>query len=63
MILTPKRIYEEELLDAGAGTDDDVARNLTDGELRAMAERAGMRRFKARRVFPYRLLLVAESRH
>ena len=30
MMLTPKRIYEEELLDAGAGTDDDGARNLSD---------------------------------
>jgi ubiquinone/menaquinone biosynthesis C-methylase UbiE len=30
MMLTPKRIYEEELLDAGAGSDDDVARNLAD---------------------------------
>jgi ubiquinone/menaquinone biosynthesis C-methylase UbiE len=29
-VLTPKRIYEEELLDAGAGTDDDVAENLLD---------------------------------
>jgi ubiquinone/menaquinone biosynthesis C-methylase UbiE len=29
-ILTPKRIYEEELLDAGEGTDDDVARSLSD---------------------------------
>ncbi|HMG37367.1 MAG TPA: methyltransferase domain-containing protein [Blastocatellia bacterium] len=27
---TPKRIYEEELLDAGVGTDDDVAKNLQD---------------------------------
>jgi ubiquinone/menaquinone biosynthesis C-methylase UbiE len=30
VMLTPERIYEEELLDAGAGTDDDVARNLRD---------------------------------
>src|SRR5215216_7213708 len=30
MMLTPKRIYVEELLDAGEGTDDDVARNLSD---------------------------------
>jgi ubiquinone/menaquinone biosynthesis C-methylase UbiE len=29
-ILTPERIYEEELLDAGEGTDDEVARNLSD---------------------------------
>jgi len=29
-MLTPKRIYEEELLDAGEGTDDDVAENLMD---------------------------------
>jgi len=29
-LLTPKRIYEEELLDAGEGTDDDVARSLVD---------------------------------
>lgn len=29
-MLTPKRIYVEELLDAGEGTDDDVARNLAD---------------------------------
>jgi ubiquinone/menaquinone biosynthesis C-methylase UbiE len=29
-LLTPDRIYEEELLDAGVGTDDDVARNLAD---------------------------------
>ena len=29
-MLTPKRIYEEELLDAGEGTDDDVAGSLVD---------------------------------
>jgi ubiquinone/menaquinone biosynthesis C-methylase UbiE len=29
-MLTPKRIYEEELLDAGVGTDDDVEANLLD---------------------------------
>ncbi|HEY3134487.1 MAG TPA: methyltransferase domain-containing protein [Blastocatellia bacterium] len=29
-MLTPKRIYQEELLDAGEGTDEDVARSLTD---------------------------------
>lgn len=29
-MLTPKRIYVEELLDAGEGTDDDVAENLAD---------------------------------
>ena len=29
-MLTPKRIYEEELLDAGAGSDEDVAKSLTD---------------------------------
>jgi ubiquinone/menaquinone biosynthesis C-methylase UbiE len=29
-MLTPKRIYQEELLDAGEGTDDDVARSLSD---------------------------------
>lgn len=28
--MTPKRIYEEELLDAGEGTDQDVARSLND---------------------------------
>jgi ubiquinone/menaquinone biosynthesis C-methylase UbiE len=30
LMLTPDRIYEEELLDAGAGTDEDVVRNLSD---------------------------------
>ncbi|HEX8088584.1 MAG TPA: methyltransferase domain-containing protein [Blastocatellia bacterium] len=29
-MLTPKRIYVEEMLDAGEGTDEDVARNLSD---------------------------------
>jgi ubiquinone/menaquinone biosynthesis C-methylase UbiE len=29
-MLTPKRIYVEELLDAGVGTDQDVAENLAD---------------------------------
>ena len=29
-MLTPERIYEEELLDAGEGTDDDVVRSLSD---------------------------------
>lgn len=29
-ILTPERIYEEELLDAGEGTDEDVAKSLMD---------------------------------
>ena len=29
-MLTPKRIYEEELLDAGEGTDKDVAHSLLD---------------------------------
>lgn len=29
-MMTPKRIYQEELLDAGAGGDEDVARNLAD---------------------------------
>src|SRR5712692_4756608 len=29
-MLTPRRIYEEELLDAGEGTDEDVAKSLTD---------------------------------
>ena len=29
-MLTPMRIYEEELLDAGEGTDEDVARSLID---------------------------------
>ena len=29
-MLTPKRIYEEELLDAGVGTDEDVEANLLD---------------------------------
>ena len=29
-ILTPERIYEEEMLDSGEGTDEDVARSLSD---------------------------------
>ncbi|HSB12223.1 MAG TPA: methyltransferase domain-containing protein [Blastocatellia bacterium] len=29
-LLTPSRIYQEELLDAGEGTDDDVAQSLAD---------------------------------
>jgi ubiquinone/menaquinone biosynthesis C-methylase UbiE len=29
-MLTPKRIYVEEMLDAGVGTDEDVAENLAD---------------------------------
>lgn len=29
-LLTPDRLYEEELLDAGVGTDEDVLDNLTD---------------------------------
>jgi ubiquinone/menaquinone biosynthesis C-methylase UbiE len=29
-MFTPERIYEEELLDSGAGTDEDVAQNLAD---------------------------------
>lgn len=29
-MLTPKRIYEEEMLDAGEGTDTDVAHSLSD---------------------------------
>jgi len=29
-LLTPERLYEEELLDAGEGTDDDVAASLID---------------------------------
>jgi ubiquinone/menaquinone biosynthesis C-methylase UbiE len=29
-MLTPKRIYEEEMLDAGLGTDEDVEANLLD---------------------------------
>ena len=29
-MLTPKRIYEEEMLDAGEGTDKDVAQSLSD---------------------------------
>ena len=29
-MLTPKRIYEEEMLDAGEGTDKDVAHSLSD---------------------------------
>lgn len=29
-LLTPDRLYEEEMLDAGIGTDDDVLDNLTD---------------------------------
>ena len=41
-LLTPKRIYEEELLDAGEGTDDDVARSL--GDLRRINRFLGGRR-------------------
>src|SRR5262249_6969428 len=37
--LTPNRIYEEELLDTGAGSDDDVAGNLKD--LRLINKRLG----------------------
>jgi hypothetical protein len=37
--LTPERIYEEELLDAGIGSDDDVAGNLKD--LRLINRRLG----------------------
>lgn len=29
-LLTPKRVYTEEMLDAGVGSDDDVAANLAD---------------------------------
>src|SRR5882762_8733854 len=29
-MLTPKRIYQEEMLDAGEGTDQDVAHSLSD---------------------------------
>ena len=41
-LLTPARIYEEELLDAGEGTDDDVARSL--GDLRRINRFLGGRR-------------------
>jgi|SRR5262249_44602153 len=37
--LTPERIYQEELLDAGAGSDEDVAGNLQD--LRLINRRLG----------------------
>jgi 2-polyprenyl-3-methyl-5-hydroxy-6-metoxy-1,4-benzoquinol methylase len=37
--LTPRRIYEEELLDAGAGSEEDVASNLKD--LRLINRRLG----------------------
>jgi len=38
-MLTPKRIYVEEMLDAGVGTDDDVSENLAD--LRFINRRLG----------------------
>lgn len=38
-LLTPDRIYQEELLDAGAGSDEDVAGNLKD--LRLINRRLG----------------------
>jgi 2-polyprenyl-3-methyl-5-hydroxy-6-metoxy-1,4-benzoquinol methylase len=38
-MLTPKRIYIEEMLDAGVGTDDDVSENLAD--LRFINRRLG----------------------
>jgi ubiquinone/menaquinone biosynthesis C-methylase UbiE len=40
--LTPSRIYEEEMLDAGEGTDDDVARSL--GDLRRINRFLGGKR-------------------
>lgn len=41
-LLTPPRIYEEELMDAGEGTDEDVARSL--GDLRRINRFLGGRR-------------------
>jgi hypothetical protein len=41
-LLTPTRIYEEELLDAGEGSDDDVARSL--GDLRRINRFLGGRK-------------------
>ncbi|HYL97512.1 MAG TPA: methyltransferase domain-containing protein [Blastocatellia bacterium] len=38
-VLTPKRVYEEELLDAGVGSDLDVQQNLAD--LRLINKRLG----------------------
>src|SRR5262245_47577564 len=38
-LLTPDHIYQEELLDAGAGSDEDVAGNLKD--LRLINRRLG----------------------
>ncbi|HEY6328573.1 MAG TPA: methyltransferase domain-containing protein, partial [Blastocatellia bacterium] len=38
-MLTPKRIYMQEMLDAGVGTDDDVSENLAD--LRFINRRLG----------------------
>jgi SAM-dependent methyltransferase len=50
-MLTPKRIYEEELLDAGEGTDEDVARSLSD--LRRVNRFLGGRRVVLRAVSAY----------
>ena len=55
-ILTPERIYEEELLDAGEGTDEDVARSLSD--LRRINRFLGGRRVVIRAV----LSLLKDSR-
>jgi ubiquinone/menaquinone biosynthesis C-methylase UbiE len=50
-MLTPKRIYEEELLDAGEGTDEDVARSLSD--LRRINRFLGGRRVILRALSSY----------
>ncbi|HSE38065.1 MAG TPA: methyltransferase domain-containing protein [Blastocatellia bacterium] len=50
-MLTPKRIYEEELLDAGEGTDEDVARSLSD--LRRVNRFLGGRRVILRALSSY----------
>jgi len=50
-MLTPSRVYEEELLDAGVGTDDDVARNLSD--LRRINRFLGGRRVVLRALSSY----------
>lgn len=48
--LTPDRLYEEELLDAGAGTDEDVLDNLSD--LRRVNRYLGGGRAVARALSP-----------
>jgi len=50
-ILTPKRIYEEELLDAGEGNDEDVAESLSD--LRRINRFLGGRRVVLRALSSY----------